>query len=64
MSLNALMTSATQGSIATAPSPDSTDILPVTAKDRQNSLEKHLQLRPDMQDLKNRSILLDTSAAP
>lgn len=31
---------------------------------RQNSLEKHLQTRPDEQDLKNRHILLDTTAAP
>jgi len=50
--------------VINAPSPDTTDILPITAKDRQNSLEKHLQGRPDMQDLKNRSILLDTSIAP
>ena len=32
--------------------------------ERQNSLEKHLQTRPEAQDLKNRHILLDTSAAP
>ncbi|KAI9051832.1 hypothetical protein LZ554_004094 [Drepanopeziza brunnea f. sp. 'monogermtubi'] len=31
---------------------------------RQNSLEKHLQQRPDPQELKDRHILLDTSAAP
>ncbi|KAH7327351.1 hypothetical protein BKA65DRAFT_406301 [Rhexocercosporidium sp. MPI-PUGE-AT-0058] len=31
---------------------------------RQNSLEKHLQHRPDPQELKDRHILLDTTAAP
>ncbi|KAI9703435.1 MAG: hypothetical protein M1820_005908 [Bogoriella megaspora] len=32
--------------------------------ERRNSLEKHLQTRPDEQDLKNRHILLDTKTAP
>lgn len=32
--------------------------------ERRNSLEKHLQHRPDAQDLKDRHILLDTNAAP
>lgn len=32
--------------------------------ERRNSLEKHLQHRPDAQDLKDRHILLDTTAAP
>lgn len=32
--------------------------------ERRNSLEKHLQHRPDVQDLKDRHILLDTTAAP
>lgn len=40
------------------------DISPISPSDRRNSLEKHLQTRPDEQDLKNRHILLDTSAAP
>ncbi len=40
---------------------DETSISPV---DRRNSLEKHLQHRPEAQDLKNRHILLDTNAAP
>lgn len=31
---------------------------------RQNSLEKHLQHRPDPQELKDKHILLDTNAAP
>jgi hypothetical protein len=31
---------------------------------RQNSLEKHLQSRPDPKELKERHILLDTNAAP
>lgn len=44
---------------------DETPISPVRAGiERRNSLEKHLQHRPDVQDLKNRHILLDTSAAP
>jgi hypothetical protein len=41
--------------------PDETPISPI---ERRNSLEKHLQHRPDAQDLKNRNILLDTNAAP
>jgi hypothetical protein len=41
---------------------DETPISPTL--ERRNSLEKHLQLRPDEQDLKNRNILLDTNAAP
>ncbi|RHZ53736.1 RPEL repeat-containing protein [Aspergillus thermomutatus] len=32
--------------------------------ERRNSLEKHLQTRPDAQDLKERHILLDTTVAP
>ena len=32
--------------------------------ERRNSLEKHLQTRPNEQDLKDRHILLDTKAAP
>lgn len=40
---------------------DETQISPV---ERQNSLEKHLQHRPDPQELKDRHILLDTNAAP
>ena len=45
----------------TAPSIDSTPLSPI---ERQESLEKHLQMRPDAQDLKNRNILRDTNAAP
>ena len=40
------------------------DISPISTADRRNSLEKHLQTRPDEQDLKNRNILLDTNTAP
>jgi hypothetical protein len=40
------------------------DISPISTSDRRNSLEKHLQTRPEEQDLKNRHILLDTTAAP
>jgi hypothetical protein len=43
---------------------DETPISPVGSKERRNSLEKHLQHRPDPQDLKNRHILLDTTTAP
>jgi hypothetical protein len=45
---------------------DETPISPVSRPDhaRKNSLEKHLQHRPDAQDLKDRHILLDTSVAP
>jgi len=32
--------------------------------ERQESLEKHLQTRPEAKDLKDRHILLDTNAAP
>ena len=37
---------------------------PVSPIERQESLEKHLQMRPDAQDLKNRNILPQTNAAP
>ncbi|RMZ91685.1 hypothetical protein DV736_g1114, partial [Chaetothyriales sp. CBS 134916] len=40
---------------------DEASISPI---ERRNSLEKHLQHRPDAQELKNRHILLDTNAAP
>ncbi|KAF2223422.1 hypothetical protein BDZ85DRAFT_261543 [Elsinoe ampelina] len=40
---------------------DETSINPL---ERRNSLEKHLQMRPEERDLKNRHILLDTTAAP
>lgn len=42
----------------------SIDESPISPVERRNSLEKHLQHRPDAQDLKNRHILLDSSAAP
>ena len=42
----------------------SIDETPLSPIDRQESLEKHLQMRPDAQDLKNRNILRDTNAAP
>jgi len=41
---------------------DKTSISP-TRTDKEG-LEKKLSLRPDVQDLKNRNILLNTSAAP
>ncbi|KAF2110019.1 hypothetical protein BDV96DRAFT_501670 [Lophiotrema nucula] len=48
-----------------APVVDATPISPVREGiERRNSLEKHLQHRPEAQDLKNRHILLDTSTAP
>lgn len=42
------------------------DETPIAAAplERRNSLEKHLQSRPDQQDLKDRHILLTTSVAP
>lgn len=43
---------------------DETTLSPTTTQPRRDSLEKHLQTRPDLQDLKDRHILLDTSAAP
>ncbi len=42
----------------------SVDETPLSPIDRQQSLEKHLQMRPEAQDLKNRNILHDTNAAP
>jgi hypothetical protein len=42
----------------------SVDESPLAAHDRRDSLEKHLQTRPDVQDLKDRHILLDTNVAP
>ncbi|MCJ1376379.1 hypothetical protein MMC20_007621 [Loxospora ochrophaea] len=42
----------------------SIDESPISPIERRNSLEKHLQTRPDPQDLKDRHILLDTNAAP
>jgi hypothetical protein len=38
--------------------------LSASSMERRNSLEKHLQTRPDPQDLKERHILLDTTVAP
>lgn len=37
---------------------------PSTIQQRRDSLEKHLQTRPELQNLKDRHILLDTSLAP
>lgn len=42
----------------------SIDETPISPIERRNSLEKHLQTRPDAKDLKDRNILLDTTAAP
>lgn len=41
---------------------DSSSVAP--SLERRTSLEKHLQHRPEAEDLKNRHILLDTTAAP
>lgn len=41
--------------------PDESSISPVQ---RRDSLEKHLQHRPDPKELKEKHILLDTNAAP
>jgi len=40
------------------------DETPISPIESQSSLEKHLQTRPDPQDLKNRGILYDTNVAP
>lgn len=47
-------------------SPTGVDETPISPNrlERRDSLEKHLQLRPEAQDLKNRNILLNTNAAP
>jgi len=42
----------------------SIDESPISPVERRDSLEKHLQQRPDPKDLKDRHILLDTNAAP
>lgn len=47
-----------------APTVDTTPLSPTSSRERRDSLEKRLQNRPDEQDLKDRHILLDTSAAP
>lgn len=48
-----------------APLLDSNTVLsPQEKLARRDSLEKSLAARPDMQDLKNRNILLNTTAAP
>ncbi|KAK5697011.1 hypothetical protein LTR17_024105 [Elasticomyces elasticus] len=43
---------------------DGVDRSPIDQLQRRNSLGKHLQSRPNEQDLKHRHILLDTTAAP
>lgn len=43
---------------------DVAPLSPVRSTERRNSLEKHLQHRPEAQDLKNRHILIDTTTAP
>lgn len=48
----------------TAPNLPAVDDSPISPIERRNSLEKHLQMRPDAKDLKERHILLDTTAAP
>lgn len=56
------MTDSTQGSSAVI---DETSIsLKRPNHQRQDSLEKHLQNRPDPKELKEKHILLDTNAAP
>ncbi len=42
----------------------SIDVTPISPIQRRDSLEKHLQTRPEAKDLKDRHILLDTNAAP
>ena len=40
------------------------DLESLSPLERRNSLEKQLQQRPEVQELKDRHILLDTNAAP
>jgi len=64
MSTPALDTT-TSSNEPTAPAVDDSSISPTrTGLERRNTLEKQLTQRPDAQDLKNRHILLDTTAAP
>lgn len=59
------MTDAPPPTLSTTTSTDEgVDTSPISPIERRNSLEKHLQTRPEEQDLKNRHILLDTHAAP
>ncbi|KAI4272106.1 MAG: hypothetical protein L6R38_006698 [Xanthoria sp. 2 TBL-2021] len=58
---SALNRSVTMAEEAEQTKVDETHISPI---ERRNSLEKHLQTRPDPKDLKDRHILLDTNAAP
>ncbi|KAI7215794.1 hypothetical protein KC333_g5236 [Hortaea werneckii] len=54
-----------QTSTTTESNDGTVDTAPITnSLERRNSLEKALQHRPDEQDLKDRHILLDTTAAP
>jgi hypothetical protein len=48
----------------TSPLSEGVDISPISTSDRRNSLEKHLQTRPEEQDLKNRHILLGLGRRP
>ena len=51
--------------MADTASPNSNvDETPISPIERQQSLEKHLQMRPVAQDLKDKNILRDTNAAP
>lgn len=43
---------------------DRPDEKPISPIERRDSLEKHLQHRPDPQELKDKHILLDINAAP
>lgn len=45
------------------PEIDSTS-LSASSIERRNSLERHLQLRPEAQDLRNRHILVEGGVAP
>lgn len=49
--------------MADTPTIDETSIASALPQ-RRDSLEKHLQTRPEMQDLQNRAILVDPGIAP
>lgn len=49
---------------STSTTTDQEEEPPISPLERKTTLEKALQQRPEAKDLKNRHILLDTSAAP
>lgn len=50
--------------MASSSNEEKVDLKSPNPLERRDSLEKHLQMRPEEKDLKDRHILLDTTAAP